>query len=166
MRINQLIKLQYVAIASLILCVVAITPAHAQSAGCLTLTAEQSEDKNYYKITATASDGAITGYEFNFGDKQSYTFDIQNAPGKDKKIAVVRHTYEKSGIYNVSARVINTTDNGEVQNSASCTTQIINGQVPTLPVTGPSNDDTQFIVTLLVVGVAVYGFVFIIRTPR
>ena len=156
-------KVRYAVISSLLFCLVGFNSAHATTspATCLQLVAEQSEDKNYYRLTATASDSDITGYEFDFGDKQSYTFTVHDAPGKDKKTATVRHTYEKNGIFTATAKVIGTGDS----NSAKCSTQIVIGQVAELPPTGPSKD-LRAIAALVAVSVAIYGFAFITRTPR
>jgi hypothetical protein len=165
MKSNHVLTVQLAIALALIICIVGATTSYAvtPAATCLTLSAEQSEDKNYYRFTATASNDTVTGYEFDFGDKQSYTFDVQDTPGKDKKTATVKHTYEKNGIYTATTKIIDV-DKKKSQSSATCSTQIVIGQVTMLPVTGP--DGALPAITLIAVGLAIYGILLIQKPLR
>ena len=131
------------------------------SGSCAALTYRLSDDKNYYIFTATAvtdTSSAIAGYGFDFGDRQSYTF--QFVPGSilDRSHAVSTHTYEKAGDYQVKASVVSMID-GKIttQSSPSCMVHIvIDSNQGQLVNTGPPNPLKLFVATFLVAVAAYY----------
>lgn len=133
----------------------------AESAtGCQTLTAEESEDKNYYRITATTDNPSVVGYEFDFGDRESYTFRFSASSPSDRQQAVVRHTYQKSGVYSVSARVI-VSKRQQTQPPLNCTLQITIGTAGQIPATGPTD---ALPILPIALGLITYGIAFGLRT--
>jgi hypothetical protein len=131
------------------------------TAACLDLTAEQSEDKNFYKFKATASaanNAQIIGYEFDFGDQQSYRFNFHNTPSQNRNTATVKHTYEKSNKYIATVNVISSAGDKETRaSSPACTAQVTIGQTTAeLPATGPGD---TLVLQVIIVGLATYGVV-------
>lgn len=127
---------------------------HAAPGGeCKGLSAEQSEDKNYYIFTVTGSGPDIKGYSIDFGDQQSYDFDFQKTPVSDRGTAKVKHTYQKEGQFTAKAQLITSTTS---ESSPFCVVQITIGQ-PTpaeLPTTG--SHDSLIALTALLLGVITY----------
>jgi PKD repeat protein len=91
-------------------------PALASAAGsategsltCNSLSAALSSNKDYYIFTAVASastNATITGYDFNFGDNQSYAFNFADNSGLSRTQATATHTYDIAGNYGVSVTV-------------------------------------------------------------
>jgi PKD repeat protein len=91
-------------------------PALATAAGsategsltCNSLSAAISSNKDYYIFTAGASGGTnttITGYDFNFGDNQSYAFNFGDNSDLSRTQATATHTYDIAGNYGVSVTV-------------------------------------------------------------
>ena len=77
------------------------------SASCLQLASSVSDDKNYQVFTASAAAGSgstITGYTFDFGDNQTYSFTFGNGT-TDRSRATVTHQYDKNGVYSAKASV-------------------------------------------------------------
>lgn len=123
---------------------------------CKSLTAEQSDDKNYYVFTVTGSGPDIKGYSIDFGDQQSYTFDFQKSPTNDRGTAKVRHTYQKEGRFTATAKIITSAIS---ESSPTCVVHVTIGQsTPTeLPTTG--SRDSLIILTALVLGIITYEVV-------
>lgn len=146
-----------------------VSAADASTATCQSLTATESEDKNHYDIvaTATTNEGArITGYMFDFGDRESYTFNFSNESAKDRQRAAVKHTYAKTGNYTVKADVISTKD-GKTSKSSSpnCTATVtVGSQTGVLPATGPN--DTRILIETIVIGMITYGITFWVTEKR
>lgn len=129
---------------------------------CQELTANLSDDKDYYTLAATASagkDNDITGYQFDFGDHQSYTFNFDSQSTKDRRQASVKHTYQNAGTYTVIAKVISN-QNGQLVHTSSpeCTITVTIASAAELPATGP-----DIITTLIIagaIGLTVYWIAF------
>jgi len=172
MKINKTGYLGIAAAVALLFCAAINHPAHAAAPTpeCLSLTAEQSEDKNYYNFKATAStanNASIIGYEFSFGDQQSYRFNFYNVPDKDRGTATVKHTYEKSKDYTATVSVISSANGKEAKaSSPSCSTHVTVGLpvVAELPTTGLSTESSLLIA--LGLGLITYKVVLTIRTAR
>lgn len=141
----------------------ALGPRSAQAADpaptCQNLTAEQSDDKNYYSLTVTAlaaNEADINGYQFDFGDYESYTFDFDNHSNSNRQQATVRHTYEKAGTYTVVARVVGNNDGKVIKaSSPGCTIHITIAATTELPATGPNPLTTVVIAS--VIGLVTYA---------
>jgi hypothetical protein len=123
--------------------------AAASATVCNSLTSQLSDDKNYYVFTAMATAGSgatITGYNFDFGDHQSYSFTFGNVATRGQ--ATVRHTYEESGDYLVKAAVV-TTANGKTNTTTSpnCQVNVTIGASSSNPLlnVGPGNSLGIFI---------------------
>jgi LPXTG-motif cell wall-anchored protein len=128
---------------------------------CDGLSAKISDDKNFYIFNATASgdSGSITGYTFDFGDRESYSFNFSSAPNPNHHVSSATHTYRKAGSYiakvHVNAKVKNKTTS---ISSASCQAKVTIGPpVATLPNTGATNIVGTFIGSS-VVGSLVHAF--------
>jgi hypothetical protein len=134
---------------------------------CQNLSAQQSDDKNYYTIVATASaakDSDIAGYRFDFGDRQSYTFNFDTTSNKDRYQATVRHTYEKAGNYTVVANVISSVGSQAGQTaSPNCMLKITIADTSglVLPATGP--DTFRSLVITVASGVVTYCVAFVMQ---
>lgn len=144
----------------------AATPPPAPS--CHSLTVKQSDDKTHYELTATttATNSDIAGYRFDFGDKQSYTFNFDSTSQKNRATATVKHTYAKNGSYNVTASVVGSKNTQPPSDaSASCTVRITISQssIEVLPATGP--DDFLSLVTPLAAGIITYVIALARKTP-
>ena len=127
---------------------------------CHSLSVKQSDDKTHYELTATATatnTTDITGYRFDFGDQQSYTFNFDGPTQKNRNTATVKHTYTKNGSYNVSASVIDSKNTQAPSGpSPNCTVRITIGptSIEVLPATGPN--DLVSLTAPLVVGIVTY----------
>lgn len=127
---------------------------------CQNLTVAQSEDKDYYNLAVTASAAKasdISGYQFDFGDNQSYTFNFDAHSTKDRRQANVKHTYQKAGQYIVTAKVLgkNSAQTTAQTTAPECTVTItIAGASTELPATG--NDFTTTLTVAGMIGLAVY----------
>lgn len=129
---------------------------------CQELTAVQSEDKEYYTIAASASatkNNDITGYQFDFGDHQSYTYNFDSQSNKDRSQTAVKHTYQKAGTYTVTAKVISN-QSGQLVHTSSpeCMTTVTIAGATELPATGP--EFTTSLAIASVIGLAVYWIAF------
>jgi hypothetical protein len=170
MKTRQIIEKISLAVTAMI-CSAGISThyAHAADAAviCKSLAAEQSDDKNYYKFTAKATasnDAKIMGYEFNFGDHQTYIVNFNDTSKNDSSVAVAKHTYEKPGNYTTKASVVSSKDNKTTRvSSPDCIANIAIGQpaVTMLPTTGP-NDSLTLIVSIIL-GVYTYIIVRILK---
>ena len=124
---------------------------------CNSLTSQLSDDKNYYVFTASATAGSgvtILGYNFDFGDRQSYSFTFGNVSSRGQ--ATVRHTYQESGDYLVKVAVV-TTNSGKTSTTSSpaCQVQVTIGPSSSnaLLNVGPGNTLGLFAVAMTVGGV-------------
>lgn len=126
---------------------------------CKNLTANQSDDKNYYNMTVTATaakNSDIRGYQFNFGDHQSYTFNFSDKDSKDRRSANVKHTYQKAGQYTVTVKVLDTQgDQSTRTDTAACTLAMTIGEASEFPATGPNF--TTMLVIAGTLGIMVYA---------
>jgi hypothetical protein len=140
----------------------ATTYAAEPAAACQELTAQQSDDKSHYNIvaTATAPSGTnIVGYQFDFGDRESYTFRFGSAQNRDKNKATVKHTYKKDGTYKLSAKVISTKDGKTQTSSTGCVLSVkVGASATSLPDTGPSTATT--VVLAVIIGFVTYGITY------
>jgi hypothetical protein len=82
------------------------TAESASVVACTNLQVTLSDDKNFYIFTARAAgdDTPITGYTFDFGDRQSYDFTFAPSSSQDHHTATVTHAYQKSGSYAVTVQ--------------------------------------------------------------
>ena len=114
---------------------------------CTSLTAVRSNDGSSYAFTAKASgnDSAITGYTFDFGDHQSYSFQFGKRPGQGHHRATVMHTYRTLGTFTATVYV-DTNKGGKPAStsSPSCHTTVSNGP-KTLVDTGAGNTLAAFV---------------------
>jgi hypothetical protein len=129
------------------------TPAFAEESriNCDQLNSVLSDDKNYYIFTAKASgdSATITGYKFDFGDRQSYTATFP-ASNQDHHTATVTHTYKDPGSYTIVVHVQTKTQNKSSSvTSDACKTTMQIGE-PTLPNTGAGDVITGALGTTIV----------------
>jgi hypothetical protein len=138
---------------------------------CQSLTSSISSDKNYYIFTASAAPGdgdAVTGYVFDFGDHQSYSFSFGERSSRDRDQATATHIYSRPGKYLVVATVL-TKSKGKViaASSPSCQLRVTVGEVSTagtLVNTGPGSTLGLFI-SAVMTGMAVHYYHFLKRRP-
>ena len=138
------------------------TQAAEPPATCQKVTAQLNNDKTHYDIVATAaapSGTNIVGYQFDFGDRESYTFRFSKAQNKDTNMATVQHNYKKDGIYKLTAKVISTKD-GKTQTSATgCVLSVkVGATAGQLPDTGPNT--TLTITLAVIIGLVTYGITY------
>jgi len=123
--------------------------AAAPALTCTSLTAVRSSDGSSYAFTAKASgnDGSITGYTFEFGDRQSYSFQFSKKANQDRSHATVSHTYLSHGVFTATVYV-DTRKGGNPASASSpdCHTTVSNGPT-TLIDTGAGNTLAVFTVT-------------------
>lgn len=125
---------------------------------CESLSADLSEDKNYYVFTATATGNGsqIYGYTFVYGDQQSYS--VTFGPNSQNRLSAgVTHAYQKAGNYTARA-VVNYSLDGESKTASSdnCQTAItIDPPASTIPNAGPGNILALYIITALT-GAAIF----------
>jgi hypothetical protein len=118
---------------------------------CDSLQATPIGDKNSFVLSATSSasnNTAVTGYDFNFGDYQSYSFDFTNSM-TDRQQASVTHTYATAGTYTAHAQVRGRSNNKAVTaTSSGCRTTIAiqPSAVTTLPNTGAGDAVSLFFI--------------------
>jgi hypothetical protein len=109
---------------------------------CDSLHVSLSSDKKFYVFTVLASgdSGNITGYTFNYGDRQSYHFTFGGVPAStDRHTASVTHAYQTAGSYTASAQVnLKTPSKAPAITSAACKTSITIGKPRVLPRAGAS----------------------------
>lgn len=104
--------------------------AEAAPSTCDSLTATPSSNTDTYSLTVTASNGStpITGYTFDFGDQQSYTFALTASPKDDQHAATVNHTYPTAGAFTAIAHVDTKVDGKQASiSSPGCHTEITTG---------------------------------------
>jgi hypothetical protein len=129
-----------------------IASAEAVSSTCDSLTAAPSSNTDTYSLTVTASNGStkITGYTFNFGDQQSYTFALPASSGGDQHTATVSHTYPNAGAFTAIAHVDTKVDGKQISvSSPGCHTEITTGPAA-LVNTGAGDTLELFAATTLV----------------
>lgn len=117
----------------------AASPADASSVTCDSLTVSPSDDQNSYVLKAAASGPAnvITGYIFDYGDRESYSVAFGSKAGTDHRSATVTHTYKKPGTYIVAVRVtVKTHSKSTDVSSNACKTSVTVLPPGTLPNTG------------------------------
>jgi hypothetical protein len=111
---------------------------------CNNLAVQESPDKNYYIFRAEAKpvNGAtITGYKYDFGDKESFTYNFPK-DAKDRNTATVNHTYIKAGTFSANVSVLVTQNNKtSTITSKNCKESITvgQGQVTELAQVGPES---------------------------
>lgn len=138
---------------------------------CQDLTAKLSDDKNHYDLSVAASaanNSDINGYQFDFGDHESYTFNFDNKSNSNRRQATVEHTYDKAGKYVVTVKVISAKSNQATQTSSNnCTVNItIAGTTDVLPATGPSTWTTLAIAGIIGIGAYVVTLQEVRKTHR
>ena len=125
--------------------------ADAAPVTCDSLTTGLSDDKNFYILTATASGPAdsITGYSFDYGDRESYHVTFGSRTDSDRHTASVTHTYKTPGAHKVIVHVNVSIHgkSGSVSSDACKTTVAILPPNTTLPNTG-----SNFITILVLCG--------------
>jgi plastocyanin len=108
-RSFKLFAIAVIMTTSVGLCWSTARAAAASAAGtCNGLSVQLSDDKNYNVFTASATANAgstIAGYEFTFGDQQSYSFTFAPNQAAPRDQATVTHTYAKNGEYTASVAV-------------------------------------------------------------
>lgn len=139
-------------VVSIIWPAIAISQSYADtsSISCVSLTAAPASDGSQYNFTAKASgNGTITGYAFDFGDKQSYSFSFSNDAQQNRKQATVLHTYSSPGIYAASVHVEMTAKgNTTSTTSRNCRATVSDGPT-TLVDTGTGNAPELFAAAFL-----------------
>lgn len=104
-----------------------------------------SSDGTTYTFTAMASAGrgaSISGYKFDFGDRQSYSFTFAKGSSGNRNTARIDHSYVRPGIYQATVFVI-VTEHGKTHyvTSDNCKASVVVGQsLPSeLTNVGPGN---------------------------
>ncbi len=122
-----------------------ILPASAYtdpSVKCSSLMATASTGWSYtFTAIASGNSNLITGYSFDFGDRQSYTVIFNQAVKTSRLTTTVMHTYNKPGAYMPQVHV-NTQNNGKhlTVSSPACRTNVAIGPLKNgLPDTGVRN---------------------------
>jgi hypothetical protein len=129
--------------------------ADASNVSCDSLSATMSSDKNYYIFTAASSgdNTDISGYTFNFGDKQSYTITFAASSTQDRHSVTVTHAYQSAGNYTPTVQV-NTKVGGKTSSTSSpnCRTSLViqSASSTTLPNTGAHGTPQLFVATFLI----------------
>lgn len=115
----------------------------AATTTCNSLAFQLSSDKSQYVFTAkasAASGATITGYAFQFGDRQSYTVKFDKNSKRDRSQAVATHTYGKAGSYAATVSVLSQAG-GKTSTitSKNCSVQVVVGQAGSLLNVGPGS---------------------------
>lgn len=119
--------------------------ADTSTVSCDKLTQTLSPDNKYDIFTVKSSvprDAVILSYIFNFGDKQTYSFNFESGTSGDRDQATVNHTYEKAGNYDASVSVLAHSGNRTFTvTSPSCNTSVAFDQpaINSLVNTGPGD---------------------------
>ena len=147
-----------------------LAAADTPSVACDSLTARLSDDKNFYILDATASGsaGAITGYTFDYGDRESYRVTFSSKSTADRHAASVTHAYKTPGTYTVTVR-INTKINGKSSSvsSGACKTSVtILPPDTTLPDTGANAVATITVSAAATLATALYHNLRLRRSYR
>jgi hypothetical protein len=116
------------------------------SVTCTGLQVALSDDKNYYIFTAqaTGDETSITGYQFDFGDHESYIATFP-ASDQDHQTATVTHTYKDAGNYTVSVAIKTGAKTATITSDA-CKTTVQIAAPAALPDTGAPGTLTMAIV--------------------
>ena len=123
-----------------------------QGAVCKSLTFNSDSTKYSFAVTALAGHGTrITGYKFDFGDHQSYSFTFAKTAGNNRNTAKIDHSYARSGIYQATAFVI-ASEHGKMhyETSKSCKASVAVGEALPSELTNVGSGNT----ILLFAGVA------------
>lgn len=127
---------------------------------CISLSSTAPSGSTQYSFTVTAAGASnvITGYTFNFGDRQSYSFAFSpNAPRQNKLQATISHTYAGLGVYNASVS-IDAKANGRTMSvtSAGCHATIDLGPTMTVLVDTGAGDVSRLFVLASLTGIALW----------
>lgn len=140
-----------------------VATADADPVTCESLKTTLSGDKNYYifEAKATGNASSISGYTFDFGDHQSYTFTFKPNATEDHHTATVTHTYQKTGTYKPTVHVVlkNGQKTTNVTSDACKTTITIEPAPDILPDTG-SHVPVLPVVTGTFIGSTVLHYLF------